>query len=160
MELYDYLVDLKDKLEVRDLLHFWVMAERQDFKPMKGYDKKQIKKYLKSKAEYYEGKKIAEVFVYIDPKALTKNKIAMSIKVVIYLIEEGGAIDKNSNSIWVSAINFKEEDLEIQKFKLKLVEQIMKVTTDEIIETDALNGMGYLRFVKKLKKKGIKLMDY
>ena len=50
----DYLNKLAKKIEDKDLEVFWLLVDREDFKPLKNYSDKQLKKLFKNKIKYYE----------------------------------------------------------------------------------------------------------
>jgi len=151
-DVKEYLTELMQKLADRELDNFWVMSDNADFKPIKRITKAEIKKKLAKKPQYYRGKHIAEVDVWMNPKKVDTKEFVMSIKVMIFEIDEDGEIDKKSYKVWGICVNFMTEDLKKIKFSLKLVEALMRLANDKTYMNDTLNGELYKNFLSKLKK--------
>ena len=131
------------------------MTDRIDFKPIYEDSADKIFQYLKNKAAYYKGKKIANVTIIIDKKQAKTNGIVFRYKITIYKINENGEVAKKRGDTWGLKINYTLDDFTLRKFKLKDLHNIIKLCADEIIDNDDFNGMSFKNFIKMLEKKKI-----
>jgi hypothetical protein len=154
-DLKGYLQRTYEKLEEKGLGHFWAMSDRADLKPFKVKSRKEVKALLQEKASYYRNKNIAEVSIYVNPKKLGTEDFVMSIKIVIYPIDEDGKLPIKANQMWGIRVNFYPDDFAEIKFSLKLVQALMRLVNDDTVSNDVLNGMSYMAFKKRLAKQNI-----
>lgn len=160
--LEEYIVKLEKLIDDKELDNFWVMCDRVDFKPLKksqGWTYKIIKKMLKEKAQYYANKKIANINLYTNPKAVQEDKDVFSIRIIIFEIDEDGKINKDEYDNWGFMVNYKLKDLGVRKFKMKDVEKMMRLCAEKTLRSDAFNGISFTNMMKRLKDKDISLDD-
>lgn len=155
-DIKKYLKKLEKTLEEKQLESFFIMVDRTDFKPIKGYDSpKELADMFSKKIQYYVGKRVAHISLYTNPNGLKKNQSIFSIKIVIYKIAESGKFSKDPIDVYGLLINYEPDDFESRKFLIKDVEKFMRLCSDKVINTDTLNGNWYKVIIKRLKKKGI-----
>ena len=156
--------------------NFWVIADRADFKPLKKITiikKKEIKTNIHSikeikdnildeKGEYYKDKKFAEIKIIIDDDILSKtdnireykhikNKIILSVEIIIYLIDSNGMI--NFENKWELKVNYYVDDFRTINFKLKNIEVLMRLVSDSVIvTTNLIKGISYKNLLLKIEK--------
>jgi len=155
--------------------NFWIIADRADFKPLKKtitvkkqeiktniHSIKEIKdNILEEKGEYYKDKKFAEIKVIIEDDILSKvdnireyknikNKIILSVKIIIYLIGNDGSI--NFEDKWELKVNYNVDDFRTLNFKLKNIEVLMRLVADSVIITNSIKGMSYKNLLLKMEK--------
>jgi hypothetical protein len=160
-DIKKYLKKLRKTLENKELQSFYVMVDRNDFKPMKGYDTpKDLMKMTMEKKQYYAGKRIADISLFIHDKGIKTGEFVFSIKVVIYKIKENGKLDQNINTMTGLMVNYYPDDLENQPFKLRHVETFMRLCADDVLYIETLNGNKYKNVMKMLEKKGIDFDSY
>lgn len=153
--------------------NFWVIADRADFKPLKKImviKKKEIKTNIHSikeikehilykKEEYYKDKKFAEIKIVMNENILPKindirqyknikNKILLSVHIIIYLINGEGKL--NFENKWELLVNYYVDDFRILNFKLKNIEVLMRLASDSVITTDTIEGIGYDKLLLKI----------
>lgn len=154
-----YFNKLNDMLHKKDLINFWILPERSDFKPIKNVSKKKMQQYLRTKPQYYNGKKIANVNIVFKPgvkfdKITPKEKIFF-VKIFIYIIDEEGKIDYDDDNEWMLMISYTKNDLNVNHFTLKELNQMIKETTSLKISSD-IGGITYATWInhkKKIKRK-------
>jgi|UniRef100_A0A6C0M0Q1 hypothetical protein len=155
-DIKKYLKKLKTTLEEKDLESFYVMCDRSDFIPMKGYHRPiDIIKMFAEKAPYYTGKRVAHISLYVNSKGLKTNEFVFSIKITIDKILENGKFSQKFSNMRGVMINFKPNDLEKRRFHIKDVEKWMRLCADGTLYIDTFNGNWYTNVLKILKKKGI-----
>ena len=88
------------------------MTDRIDFKPIYEDSADKIFQYLKNKAAYYKGKKIANVTIIIDKKKEKTNGIVFRYKITIYKINENGEVAKKRGDTWGLKINYTLDDFD------------------------------------------------
>jgi hypothetical protein len=93
----------------------------------------------------------------VDKKAAKDNDYVFYFKIHIFKIWDDGSIGKKRGDSWGVLVNYKLEDLQTRKFKLKDLHKIIKLLADEVIDSDTFNGMSFKNFMKMLKKKKIDL---
>jgi len=153
-DIKKYLKKLKKTLEEKELESFYVMVDRTDFKPMKGYDTpRDLMKMTVEKKQYYAGKRIADISLYTNLNGLKTGEFIFSIKIEIYKILESGKLSfKDTVGI---RVNYYPDDFENRRFHIKDVEKFMRLCADNVIYIETLNGNKYKNVLKILKKKGI-----
>jgi hypothetical protein len=155
-----YLKKLKKTLASKELESFYVMCDRADFKPIKGYDTpREFNDMLQEKKQYYAGKRVADITLNVNLKGLKEDEPVFYIKIVIYKITEEGKMLNKAGHTLGALIGYYPDDLEEKPFKLKHVERLMDLVGDGLLSTDTLFGMKYTDAIKRLKKKGIDLDD-
>ena len=153
----EYLQKLTDLVEAKDLERFWVMCDRSDFKPIRK-SKADIRKMLKEKAKHYRGKKIAYISLYCNLGAIKNPKdVAFVITMYIYEINDKGEIDKTGFDTWGLVINYRLDDLATRKFKIKDLENLMRLCAEKTVRSEILNGISFPNLMKKLDKLNIDL---
>ncbi len=152
-----YLDKLQAQIEEKELGYFWIMTDRIDFKPIKEKSAQKVFNYLKNKAGYYKGKKIANVTIVVDKKQIKADGIVFKYKITIYKIDDDGNVAKHTDDTWGLKVNYKLDDFNIRKFKLKDLHNIIKLCADEEIDSDTFNGMSFRNFIKMLERKKINL---
>jgi hypothetical protein len=158
-ELREYLKKVRAKIIDNHLHDFWVMCDRKDFKPIKDLTEAQLEEKIKEKAQYYIGKKIASIAIYVDPskKAIKTDNILIRIPIVVMHVTEDAELEPiQFRSV---TVNYYKEDLDERKFYLKDVERMMRMVVKKKLKSDALNGITMGEAIKKLAKKGIDLDD-
>jgi hypothetical protein len=124
MDTLDYLNKLRKKIEDKDLKVFWLMVDREDFKPIKNHSDKQLKELFKSKIKYYSGKRIATVKFYVDNReSSTKNNDSLVHLVFgIRTISDRGTLNSTGSSL---KIIYYQDDLNKKKLTLKDVQRFI-----------------------------------
>jgi len=155
--------------------NFWIIADRVDFKPLKKsviIKKKETKKNIHSikeirenlldeKGEYYKDKKFAEIKITIDENILSKindirqyktikNKVIFSVYITIYLISAEGKL--NLEDKWELLVNYYVDDFRTLNFKLKNIEVLMRLASDNVITTNTIEGISYKKLLIKIEK--------
>ena len=155
--------------------NFWVIADRVDFKPLKKsviVKKKEKKKNIHSikeirenlldeKGEYYKDKKFAEIKITMDENILSKindirqyktikNKVIFSVYITIYLISGEGKL--NLEDKWELLVNYYVDDFRTLNFKLKNIEVLMRLASDNVITTNTIEGISYKKLLIKIEK--------
>ena len=103
MDTLDYLNKLSKKIKEKKLQVFWLMVDREDFKPLKNYSDKQLKELLKKKIKYYEGKRIANVKIFVKNKEsyIKKNDSLVELVFDIRKISDRGFLNDTGLSLLV-----------------------------------------------------------
>ena len=155
MDTLEYLNKLKEKIIKKKLGMFWLMVDRDDFKPLKNYTDKELKELFKSKIKYYAGKRIATVKFYVDNNEsnLTKNDSLIHLVFGIRTISDRGLFDETGLSLKVI---YYKDDLDIKKPTLKDVQRFMKLCADKILRSSVFGGIKFSALMKKLEDKKIK----
>ena len=155
--------------------NFWVIADRVDFKPLKKSTiiKKKVVKtnihsikeirenILNEKGEYYKDKKFAEIKISVNENILSKindirqykkikNKIILSVHIIIYLINNDGKL--NLENKWELTVNYYVDDFRTLNLKLKNIEVLMRLASDNVITTDTIEGISYKKLLVKIEK--------
>lgn len=156
--------------------NFWVIADRVDFKPLKKYvieKKKETKTNIHSikeirenlldeKGEYYKDKKFAEIKITMDESILSKindireyknikKKVLFSVHITIYLITNEGKL--NLENKWELIVNYFVDDFRTLNFKLKNIEVLMRLASDNVITTNNIEGISFKKLLIKIEKK-------
>jgi hypothetical protein len=155
MDTLEYLNKLKEKIIKKNLGMFWLMVDREDFKPLKNYSDKQLKDLFKNKIKYYAGKKITMVKFYVDNREISikKNDSLVHLVFSIKEISDRGLLDDTGLSLNVS---YYQDDLAIKKPTLKVIQRFMKLCSNKILRSSVIGGIKYSELIKKLVDKKIK----
>ena len=155
MDTLDYLNKLSKKIKEKKLQVFWLMVDREDFKPLKNYSDKELKELFKNKIKYYAGKRIATVKFYVDNKesSIKKNESLVHLVFGIRTISDRGLFDETGLSLKVL---YYQDDLDIKKPTLKDVQRFMKLCADKILRSSVFGGIKFSELMKKLEDKKIK----
>ena len=186
MSTLEYLNKLRKKIEDKDLEVFWLMVDREDFKPIKNHSDKQIKELFKKKIKYYAGKRIAIVKIFVKNKEsyIEKNDSLVHLVFDIRTISDRGMLNDTGSSLkikyYLHSIEFAkansimcdcgrriffasqniytphQDDLDIKKPTLKDVQRFTKLCADKILGSTVIGGLKYLDLMKELKTKKIK----
>lgn len=179
-EVKENLLNLQKKLEDKDRDNImWIIADRQDFRPLEieenGKRKtvqrhKQINKYLlnENKKHYFIGKKLAGIEYLFDNDIINKinennykkylEEPIFQIRIVINEIDDEGKIGDETDRYhtWELKVVFLLEDLLNKKAKYRDGEKLMRIVASEKIITSNLIGIYYKNLIKKIKEKKIK----
>lgn len=159
MDFVEYLTHLRTKLRENQLTGFWIMCDRKDFNPIKGLSEPKLEQQMKEKPQYYVGKRIANIRIYVDPskKTIDNDEMVISVAIVIMHVNDEAELDTSKSRHLT--VNYYTEELEERKFKLKDVERMMRLCAAKKLKSDPLNGITFSEVIKKLKKKNINLDD-
>jgi hypothetical protein len=146
----EYIVKLEKRLCEKGLDEFWVLADREDFKPIKK-ERKEIKRMLHEKAQYYRDKKIAKISLYVRKSGLVKNDWVFAVTITVFKIHDDGSFDTQPGDSWALKVRYMNDDLQ-GKFTLKQAEDIMRYAASREITSDSIAGMGYDKYKKFVKK--------
>lgn len=180
-EVKDNLIKLDQKLDDKKRGRgFWVIATRSDFKPIKlketinGKVTEKVlvnindikKELLEGNEQYYIGKKLAYVKIFIDTISLNdpkefnekifdkiKNDSFCGIIVDIYIVDENGEIGKQNRKDWRCIVKFTIDDMMKYKLKFSDAETIMRQVADRLVVTTGFGGMYFKDYAKLVKKK-------
>ena len=150
MSTLEYLNKLSAKIEDKDLEVFWLMVDREDFKPIKNHSDKQLKELLKKKIKYYEGKRIANVKIFVKNKEsyIKKNDSLVELVFDIRKISDRGFLNDTGLSLLVK---YYQDDLDNKKPTLKDVQRFMKLCADKTLRSSVIGGHKYSELIKKLE---------
>ena len=137
----EYLSDLEKDLSDKKLDDFWVICDT-DFKAIKK-SKTEVKKILKEKANVYKNKKIANIRLFINKKGLNNQDWIFAIKITVYEINENGVIDSTINSTGGVYIKYSENELNQNKFKVNVLEKLVKKVASKKLTSDMIMGINY-----------------
>lgn len=146
----EYLRTLKETLEEKQLNDFWVLPHRAQFKPIKGYTRKQIEKWLRGKAAHYGGKHIAHVNIGVFDRNLGTGKMVAFVSILMFEIREDGEINKPGVMGWGAMVNYYEKDIEMRRLLMKDVKQMIDLCYRKKLVTDTFNGESFAKVSKKL----------
>ncbi len=152
--IQEYLNKLKNKFVEKDLIDFWVMSDRTDFKPIKNAKKKDIVKFLKSKSQYYGGKHIANVnmiFKFSDISSVPDDKWIFFINITIYLISADGSIDTSIADSWDLNISYNKKELAKNHFTIEELSNMIRYASSRKIISD-IGGITYVDWIRQLHK--------
>jgi hypothetical protein len=135
---------------------FWLLVDRDDFKPLKNYTNKKLKEMFKNKIKYYEGKRIADIKIYVDNKESSINKHESLIHLVfgIWKISDRGLLNSTGQTL---KVRYFKDDLDIKKLTLKDVQRFMQLCANNILGSSVIGGIKYSKLVKELEDKKIKI---
>lgn len=155
MTVEKYYNKLKDMIDEKELKNFWLICGRSDFKPIKNITKSELKKYIKTKSQFYRDKNIANIsFVFKQNFNETADWIFV-IKIYIYTISDDGDFGDDSSDTWSLIILYNANELDNNHFTIKELSQMVNIASNRTIMTD-MTGIHYTRWLQKLKKSGIK----
>ncbi len=182
-EVKENLLNLKKKLEDKDRKEIiWVIADRQDFRPLEietiknGVKKrktvkhlKEIRKYLlnEKRKKYFIGKKFAGIKYTFDLDLIQKinNKnyskylddVIYQIYIGINQVDDEGKIGEFTPQYmqYELKVVFKLEDLLNRKVSYRDGEKLMRIVYDRKIISAGLLGYYYKNLLKKIKEKKI-----
>jgi hypothetical protein len=155
MDIKKYLDKLEEKFEKKDLEEFWVLVDREDFKPIKGLSDKELYKKIKDKLKYYVDKRIAYVKIYVKNResCIKKNESLVDLVFGIRKISETCLLVDTGRTLLVL---YYQDDLENHKITLKDVQRFMKLCADGILNSSVIGGIKFSKLMDKLKEKNIK----
>ena len=155
MDVKDYLDKLEKKLEKKNLEEFWILVDRDDFKPIKDLSDKELKDKIKKKINYYAGKRIAHVTIFVKNKesSIKANDSLVHLVFGIRKISKTGLLVNVAESL---KILYYKDDLENKKITFKDVQRFMKLCADGILNSSVIGGIKYSKLMDKLKEKNIK----
>ncbi len=182
-EIRDNLERLQNRLEEKGRDQgFWVVATRNDFKPIKIETKSKsgkttreiltkssdIKKYiLEDNEQYYINKKFAGIQFWFNPHFFTntkkysdenynkiKDETICGIIISISKVDSDGnfANDSASYNTWICRINFTVEDMKEHKLKISDAEPLMRYTAEKLVISSNMLGINYTEYKKLLIK--------
>lgn len=116
---------------------------------------------LEEKGEYYKDKKFAEIKISMNENILNKinnireyknikSKILFSVHITIYLINNEGKL--NLENKWELLVNYYVDDFRTLNFKLKNIEVLMRLASDNVITTNTIEGISYKKLLLKIEK--------
>jgi hypothetical protein len=80
------------------------------------------------------------------------NNIIISVIINIYIINTSGDINTHGHNCWGLKVNYNINDFLNIKFKLKNVEVLMRLVSDNVIKSDLINGITYKQLAAQLNK--------
>ena len=171
------LLSIQTKLEKKDMDdQFWVIADRNDFKPIKKLvvgkgketktivkKKEDIVKHMLENNTKYANKHFAKINIWFNDNLLenlenqtisdSKDKDILSISIMIYLTNSDGKLTTSSSNIWSIKLIYSLDDLLKTKFTMEDIENIMRIVKDKHVQSDLIGGIAYSDFIKILRKK-------
>jgi hypothetical protein len=155
MDTLEYLNKLSKKIKEKDLQVFWLMVDREDFKPIKNHSDKQLKELFKKKIKYYAGKRIATIKFFVDNKesSINKNESLVHLVFGIRKISDRGLLNETGLSL---KVRYYQDDLNVKKPTLKDAQRFMKLCADETLRSSVIGGHKYSDLIKKLDTLNIK----
>jgi hypothetical protein len=155
-EFIEYYMNLQEKIKEKDLSNFWLVCGNDSFRPYKGYTMQSFKQYLKEKAQYYRGKRVANVTINFQSLTYVKqakDKNIFNIEIVIYNVDEDGTIGKSYNDTWSLLLSYNSYELMNNKFTLTEMATIIENTANKKIIRAAAGPISYSDYIIKLNKK-------
>ena len=150
----NYLEELRDKLEKKDLMNFWINLESKKFKPL-NYTKEEVLEGINENLEKYIDKKFAHIRIGIKKNikdySINHDNV-FSIRIIIYTVTQKGNFSSNRSSLYGCLIKYDLFDILERKFTLKDLYILVKATYDEKLKTDCINGISYNDLLNKFKK--------
>ena len=155
MDIKKYLDKLDEKIDNKDLENFWLLVDRRDFKPIKGLSDKEFYKKIKNKINYYAGKRIANVTIYVKNRnsCIKENDSLVELVFDIRKISDSGLLINSPESLLVK---YYQDDLEEKKLRLKDVQRFMKLCADSVLGSSVIGGIKFSKLMDKLEDKKIK----
>ncbi len=191
MSEYKYTVDevkenlskLKQKLVNKDRDEIiWVIADRQDYRPLEietiknGVKKRKTVKYLKEirkyllndkRKKYFIGKKFAGIKYMFDDELINKinyknyekylDDVIFEIFIGINQVDDEGKIGEHTPLYmqYELKVVFKLEDLLDRKVSYRDGEKLMRIVYDRKIISAGLLGFYYKNLIKKIKERKV-----
>jgi hypothetical protein len=154
MDIKKYLDKLDEKIDNKRLTMFWLLVDRIDFKPIKNLSDKDFYKKIKDKVNYYAGKRIANVKIYVKNKNsyIKKNDSLVHLVFGIREVSPSGLLSSTGRSLLVL---YYQDDLEQNKPTLKDVQRFAKLCSDGILGSSVIGGIKFSKLIGKLKDKKI-----
>jgi hypothetical protein len=155
MDVKKYLDKLDEKIDNKRLTMFWLLVDRVDFKPIKNLSNKDFYAKIKDNINYYAGKRIASIKIYVKNKNsyIKKNKSLVELVFDIRKISPSGLLSDTGRSLLVL---YYQDDLEQNKPTLKDVQRFAKLCSDGILGSSVIGGIKFSKLMDKLKDKKIK----
>jgi hypothetical protein len=154
----NYLEELREKLEKKNLTNFWINLESKKFKPL-NYTKDEILEGINENLDKYIDKKFAHIRIGIKKNikdySINHDNV-FSIRIVIYTITKKGNFSNNTNHLWGCLIKYDLFDILERKFSLEDLKIILENTNDQVLVSDGITGMTYDKMIKLLKKSKVK----
>ena len=158
MEDNNYLEELRDKLEKKQLDDFWIYLDNKKFKPLH-YTKDEILDIIQEDLDTYIDNKFAHIRIGIKKNIKDysiNHENVFSIRIVIYTITKKGKFGRSSELMWGCLIKYDLFDLLDRKFSIDDLKIILDSVNKTIITSDGISGMIYEDMIKALKKNKIK----
>jgi hypothetical protein len=140
-----YLMRLEQKLYEKGLDEFWVLTDSEDFKPIKK-EKNDIKRMLQEKAQYYRGKKIAKISLFVRKSGLIKKEWVFAVVVTVFEIHDDGSFETNRGMVGALKVSYLADDLQMKRFTLKDAVHMMRYAASREITSDSIAGMSYKKY--------------
>lgn len=154
-DIQSYYDNLQSKINTKELNDFWLICGKSTFTPIKNTTKTIIKKYLKSKAQYYQNKCIANVKLILRPKInfnnINDDDWIFTVKIYLYHIDENGNIGNNESDTWSLVVLYNSNELLNNKFKLAELLKMIDLAYNKKTISDIF-GMSYSFWRKKSNK--------
>ena len=153
----NYLEELREKLNNKKLLNFWINLENKKFKPL-NYTKEEILEGINNNLEKYVNKRFAHIRIGIkkDINDYTVNhQDVFSIRIVIYTVNKKGDFSRSEDLMWGCLIRYDLFDILEKKFSLEDLKIILENTNDRTIISDGITGMPYEYMIKIFKKEKV-----
>ena len=154
MDIKKYLDNLDEKLDKKKLENFWLLVDRIDFKPIKDLSDKEFYKKIKNKVNYYAGKRIANVTIYVKNRAscIKKKESLVNLVFDIRKVSDTGLLDHGRSLL----VLYYEDDLDNKKPTLKDIQKFTKLCADGVLTSSVIGGIKYSKLMDKLQKNNIK----
>ena len=171
------IITFKNKLSTKNITkEFWIIADREDFKPLRKITIKNNKEnkttvrkkeeieenLLNDKESYYKNKHFANIQIWfnddllesIDNKNLSdiKDNKLVSIIIMIHLLNDNGKFTNNKNNIWSIKVTYTVDDFLNLKLDLDNVNSLMRIVRDKFAISDLIGGVSYKTLKTKLQK--------
>ncbi len=182
-EVKENLSKLKQKLVNKDRDEIiWVIADRQDYRPLEietiknGVKKRKTVKYLKEirkyllndkRKKYFIGKKFAGIKYMFDDELINKinyknyekylDDVIFEIFIGINQVDDEGKIGEHTPLYmqYELKVVFKLEDLLDRKVSYRDGEKLMRIVYDRKIISAGLLGFYYKNLIKKIKERKV-----
>ena len=162
--IYKYLTKLDQKFKETDTTHFWVWADRSDFKKIIK-NKTEMQVTISKNPEKYIGKHIANFSIQLEHKSKGKERLFgdpdrwMSILLELYTIDKNGKISGSNDPFWACHWVWLTDDFKITKFSFKLLERIMRIVNTKKVQWPSLGGFSLHHVIKDIREKKFKIDD-
>lgn len=156
-KIVKYLDKFHKSLEEKKLFGFWAFPDKKPFTKITK-TRNEIKKIVKNNDKYHN-RQIANISIVFkqknDAPSFRELGIYITATINIYYIDNNGNMDPK----WDTTISWHEDDFEVSRPSLKLLEQIMYLTADEIITTIGFFGSPLRVIMHRLKQKNIDISE-